>query len=362
VEIDMSPTTAPRPAVAPALAAAVAAFVAIAVAAVAAAPAATPHRARSAPPACSMSFVAYVRRGPHSGSAYRGVLRMTLDARGRLAGGTLQLLAGRRLRVRRVRNRHEVAFRLVTRAGVLYGSGSVDGRLRPCVGRMTGALRGPGRRDRGDWLAASGQTITLPDGSLYITAPSTHVLYRADNALSAPSRVFAGALNTPGNIDGARLQARMNMPGGIAFDPASSTLYVADVGNATIRRIVLGSGQVTTMLRPSTAAAAAQAAGFPAVTGWEPQGVAVGSGGAVFITDARNYVVWKYSPSTQQLKLLAGRPGTPGNADGNDTAVRFTGPQQISVSPTGLISVVDVISQRFRLRDNGSWSTLATCC
>jgi DNA-binding beta-propeller fold protein YncE len=152
------------------------------------------------------------------------------------------------------------------------------------------------------------------------------------------------------------------MPGGIAFDAASSTLYVADVGNATIRRIVLGSGQMTTTLRASAAVAAAQAAGYPAVTGWEPQGVAVGSGGAVFITDARNYVVWKYSPATQQLKLLAGRPGTPGNADGSDTAVRFTGPQRITVSSNGLISVADVISQRVRLRDNGTWSTLSSCC
>jgi sugar lactone lactonase YvrE len=245
---------------------------------------------------------------------------------------------------------------------VLHGAGAVSGRLRPCVARMTGALRGPGARDRGDWLAASGQTVQLPDGSLYLTAPSTHVMYRADNALSAPSKVFAGAVSTPGNIDGPRLSARMNMPGGLAFDPASSTLYSADVGNAEIRRLVLGSGQMTTLLRPSAAVAAAQAAGYPNVTGWEPQGVAVGSGGAVFITDARNYVVWKYSSATQQLKLLAGRPGTPGNADGSDTAVRFSGPQQIKVSPEGLIQVVDVVSQRLRFRDNGTWSTLSACC
>jgi hypothetical protein len=341
----------------------VAAIVAVAgLAAVPAAPATAPRAARTVARTCSMYFVATVRRGPHAGAAYRGVLRMTLDARGRLTRGTLQLVHGGRLRVRRIAGAREVGFAMATRAGALRGSGSVDGRLRPCVGRMTGALRGPGRRDRGDWLAASGQTITLPDGSLYISAPSTHVLYRADNALSAPSRVFAGARNTPGNIDGARLSARMNMPGGIAYDPASSTLYVADVGNAAIRRLVLGSGQMATMLRPSAAAAAAQAAGYPAVTGWEPQGVAVGSGGAVFITDARNYVVWKYSPSTAQLKLLAGRPGTPGNADGSDTAVRFTGPQQITVSAAGLISVADVVSNRVRFRDNGTWSTLSTCC
>jgi hypothetical protein len=287
---------------------------------------------------------------------------MTLDASGRLTHGTLQLIHGGSLRVQRIRTSRDVGFRVVTRAGVLLGIGGVNGRLRPCVGRMTGALKGPGRRDRGDWLASSGQTIELPDGSLFITAPSSHVLYRADNALSAPSRVFAGAVNTLGNIDGPRLQARMNMPGGIAFDSASSTLYVADVGNATIRRLVLGSGQMTTALRPSAAVAAAQAAGYPAVTGWEPQAVAVGSGGAVFITDARNYVVWKYSPATQQLKLLAGRPGTPGNTDGSDTAVRFTGPQRITVSSNGLISVADVISQRLRLRDNGTWSTLSSCC
>jgi sugar lactone lactonase YvrE len=340
----------------------VAALVAIAMSvAIAPAPAAYPSAARSAAPPCSMYFVAAVRHGPHAGSTYRGVLRMTLDASGRLAHGTLQLIHGGRLGVQRIRTSRDIGFRMVTHAGVLHGIGSVNGRLRPCVGRMTGALKGPGRRDRGDWLAASGQTIELPDGSIFITAPTSHVVYRADNALSAP-RVFAGAVNTPGNVDGSRLQARMNMPGGIAFDSASSTLYIADVGNATIRRLVLGSGQMTTTLRPSAAVAAAQAAGYPGVTAWEPQGLAIGSGGAVFITDARNYVVWKYSPATQQLKLLAGRPGTPGNADGSDTTVRFTGPQRIAVSSNGLISVADVISQRLRIRDNGTWSTLSSCC
>jgi flagellar basal body rod protein FlgC len=76
----------------------------------------------------------------------------------------------------------------------------------------------------------------------------------------------------------------------------------------------------------------------------------------------RKQVILESTAATQFRQLLAGRPGTPGNADGSDTAVRFTGPQQIMVSSTGLISVADVISQRVRFRDNGTWSTLSSCC
>jgi DNA-binding beta-propeller fold protein YncE len=321
----------------------------------AAAPAATPERS-----SCSMYFVASVRHGPRAGSDYRGVLRMKLDKRDRFAGGTFRPLEGGQVTVKSTARGRAVSFSVPGRAGTLKGTGRVTGLLRPCAGTMKGTLSGPGPRDRGDWLAASGQTIALPGGATLISAPATHVIYKADNALS-PARVFAGALNTPGSADGQRLAARMNMPGGIGYDAAQSLVYIADVANASIRRLNMNTNQVTTMVRPSDVVSAARAAGFT-VAGWEPQGVAVAGGGAVFISDARNYVIWKYNPSTLQLKLLAGRPGSPGNADGSDSAVRFTGPQQL-LSPDGAaLFVADVVGNRVRIRNSGTWSTVSACC
>src|SRR4051794_27163389 len=128
--VENMPATASRPNVPIALIAIVATLVTIAhSAAIAAAPAAIPNAARSAAPTCSMYFVTAVRRGPHAGFSYRGVLRMSLDASGRFAHGTLQLIHGGRLRVQRIRTSRDVGFRVVTRAGVLRGVGGVNGRL-----------------------------------------------------------------------------------------------------------------------------------------------------------------------------------------------------------------------------------------
>ncbi|MEA2302050.1 MAG: hypothetical protein QOE44_2585 [Solirubrobacteraceae bacterium] len=320
---------------------------------------------------CSTYFVASVLRGPRAGKDYAGILTLGLDRRGRLVRGSFVSLQGRRVSVKSAVRGGAISLTLATRDGSLIGTGTVEGSLRHCVGRMRGALRGPGRLDRGSWLATTGQTLDLPGGVRLFTSaetsnqPNPQVIFRTDGV--SPATVFAGGLNTPGNLDGPRRSARMNRPSGLAYDAARSLVYVADVSNASIRRLDMSTGQVTTTLRASDVVAGAHAAGYGGVTGWEPQGVAVaaGGGGALLIADVRNFVIWRYNPTTLALKLFAGLPGSSGRADGSDTGVRFTAPQQITVDASnGLVVVSEPASQRVRLRDpgNGTWSTIGVCC
>jgi hypothetical protein len=333
-------------------------------------PAGAPAPSRAAS-TCSTYFVASVRRGPRAGKDYAGLLTLGLDRRGRLMASSFVSLQGRRVGARASVRAGAISLALATRDGTLIGTGTLEGSLTHCVGRMRGALRGPGRLDRGSWLATTGQTIDVPGGFRLFTSaetsnqPNPQVIYRTDGV--SPATVFAGGLNTPGNLDGPRRSARMNRPSGLAYDAARALVYVADVSNGSIRRLDMNTGQVTTVLRASDVVAAAHAAGYAGVTGWEPQGVAVaaGGGGALLVADVRNYVIWRYNPSTLALKLFAGLPGSSGRADGSDTGVRFSAPQQITVdSSNGLVVVSEPASQRVRLRDpgNGSWSTIGVCC
>ncbi len=320
--------------------------------------------------ACTTYFVASVRRGPDAGTDYAGVLTARLDARGRFRGGSFAPLEGGRVAVDGRTHGRGIRLALRTGRGALAGTGSVRGSLARCVGTMQGRLRGPGRLDRGSWLATTGQTLQLPGGAVLFTSaetgnhPNPQVVYRAPDLGAAT--VYAGALTTAGNLDGPRLAARMNRPSGLGYDAGRSLVYVADVSNASIRRLDLNTGQLTTTLRSSDVVAAAHAAGYPGVTGWEPQGVAVvaGGSGAVLIADVRNYVIWRYNPATLALKLFAGLPGASGRADGGDTSVRFSAPQQIVVGGDGLVAVAEPTAQRVRLRDPGSgtWSTIGVCC
>jgi hypothetical protein len=290
---------------------------------------------------CTTYFVASVLHGPDRGTDYRGVLTMKVDASGRPRQGSFVSFAGPRVRVSARTRHHTISLAIPLRHGTLAGTGRVDGSLRYCAGRMLGRLKGPGRHDRGSWLATTGQSINIGGDVILSTAsetpnhPNPQVVYRI-NGLSGPLTVFAGGLNAAGNVDGQRLAARMNRPSGLGYDSARSVVYVADVSNSSIRRLDMSSNQETTTLRQSDVVAAAHAAGYSAVSGWEPHGVVVVGGGALLISDVRNYVIWRYNPMTLQVKLYAGNPGVAGNADGSDTAVRFRAPDQVMVSSDGL--------------------------
>ena len=85
----------------------------------------------------------------------------------------------------------------------------------------------------------------------------------------------------PGNADGAGATARFNQPLGIAYQDGS--LYVADCGNHVIRKLVLATGQVTTVVgRPDRAGVVLG----PLPAGLNtPAGVAFAEDGGMLIID-----------------------------------------------------------------------------
>ena len=93
-------------------------------------------------------------------------------------------------------------------------------------------------------LAIDGQ------GTIFLVSSGTNTIRKIapDGLVST----LAGAPYERGNVDGIGTAARFNSPSGIAVD-ASGTLYVADTGNGTLRRIT-SDGRVTT-LRNNTAGA-----------------------------------------------------------------------------------------------------------
>ena len=48
--------------------------------------------------------------------------------------------------------------------------------------------------------------------------------------------------------------------------------------------------------------------------------------------------MWYFTTETAKLKLLAGRPGSPGSVDGTGTAARFNGADLVEMSPDGRIA------------------------
>jgi sugar lactone lactonase YvrE len=231
-----------------------------------------------------------------------------------------------------------------TQAGNIDGAGSVarfnnpESLLSDAAGNLyVGDANGIRK------VTASGQTTTVSPqsgaiglaldakGILYFTAypNSTIRAIGTDGSIT----VFAGS-QFPGYADGTGAAASFSAPFGLAMD-AAGNLFVADTGNAAIRKIT-PSGVVTTLAgfpgNPPGVDGIGQAAGFTS-----PFAIAIDSDGTIFIADGN--AIRKIT-SNGTVTTLAGSQ-TAGSADGAGSAAQFNGPAAIAIGPAGAIFVSD---------------------
>ena len=143
--------------------------------------------------------------------------------------------------------------------------------------------------------AGAAARFNLPTG---VAINSADVLYVADFGSHTLRKVtaagvvstFAGTAGTSGSVDGTGTAARFNKPSGLALDTAGN-LYVADTGNSTVRK-VSPAGVVTTLAGLSAIAGLKDGTGALA---WfnEPEGVTSDTAGNLYVADTGNAVIRK---------------------------------------------------------------------
>jgi hypothetical protein len=170
---------------------------------------------------------------------------------------------------------------------------------------------------------------------VYVADTSNHTIRKVSAAGLVTT--LAGLARSPGSIDGTGSAARFLFPSGVAVDGALS-VYVADTGNHTIRKIS-AAGNVTTL------------AGLPGISGSADgtgatarfnnlNGVAVDDIGNVYVADTSNHTIRKVTPAGV-VTTLAGSAGNPGSADGTGNAARFFFPSGVAVGGTDHVYVAD---------------------
>jgi hypothetical protein len=174
----------------------------------------------------------------------------------------------------------------------------------------------------------AGRGSTYTTDRLYIADTANHTIRRiryvqSFEGCAQPRYVetLAGAAGLAGSADGAAADARFNNPRGVASAPDGS-VYVADTGNHTIRRIAV-DGTVTTV------AGQAGVAGFRDGTATDallssPSGIDVNELGEVFIADTGNFIVRKLT-TDGRLITIAGTPNAAGYRDGAALKAQFSG-------------------------------------
>ena len=210
------------------------------------------------------------------------------------------------------------------------------------VGSILGTADGVGidAHFNGPWAAA-----VSPDGaSLYVADYGNARIRRVDIA-SRLTSTLAGSVG--GFLEGVATNARFNGPAGIAVSPDGAMLFVADYANHRIRSVNVSSRLVATLCGSSSGSL--DGFGTSSLM-WNPVGLALDpSGRYLFVADRGNNRVRVIVVATRQLVSLAGS-GLTGGADGVGTAASFNAPSALALDATGAqLIVVESGGQRMRV-------------
>ena len=178
-------------------------------------------------------------------------------------------------------------------------------------------------------------------GSLYVADAANNKIRKIVIATRAVS-TFAGSGN-PSSIDGIGLGATFNFPTSICFDNGS--LYVADYANNKIRKVVITTAVVSTLVG-SGAASSIDGTGT-AATFNAPAGICTDGNGNLYTTEELGHIVRKTVIATRAVTTVAGT-GSAGFADGTSTNAVFNKVTDICFDGNGRLLVIDQNNNRIR--------------
>ena len=185
--------------------------------------------------------------------------------------------------------------------------------------------------------------------ALYVADTGNNVIRRIGFRLSFEGcpqaknvETIAGVAGQAGSNDGLSISARFNAPRGVAAAPDGS-VYVADTGSQTIRRITAG-GVVTTVAGEPDVRGSND--GAPLLAHFDsPSGIDVDVAGNVYIADTGNHTI-RVLTTDHRVVTLAGTPRVAGFEDGADA--KFNGPVGVKVGHDGSIYVADTSNNAIR--------------
>ena len=231
----------------------------------------------------------------------------------------------------------------VDSAGNVYvaDQGNTTVRKITPAGAVTTLAGTPGRRGSADGTGAAARFHRLSS----VAVDSTGTVYVADTNNASIRKVtaagvvttLAGPAGATGSKDGTGAAARFFSPAGVAVDSARN-VYVADTNNSTIRKVT-PAGVVTTLAGTANASGGQDGTGA-AARFVSPAGVTVDITGTVYVADAGNSTIRKITPAGV-VTTLAGIAGAPGSADGTGIAARFSEPVDVAVDSAGNVYVAD---------------------
>src|SRR5262252_8315146 len=185
-------------------------------------------------------------------------------------------------------------------AGNLYVADSANGGIRKIVIATRAVTTLPGTFEALTTVASDGA------GNLYVTSSgSVQKVVIATGAVTT----LAGAVGQFGTTDGTGTAARFGYPLSVASDGAGN-VYVADTGNDTIRKVVVGTRAVTTFAGTSGQAAWGDGTGAAAFF-YNPANIASDGAGNIYVAEPSTLNVRKIVVATRAVTTIPNVAGSP---------------------------------------------------
>jgi DNA-binding CsgD family transcriptional regulator/sugar lactone lactonase YvrE len=189
---------------------------------------------------------------------------------------------------------------------------------------------------------------TDADGNLYV-ADAGNARVRKIGKDGIINTVAGTGIDGFSGDGGPATQASLSLPSGLAADP-SGNLYIADTANNRIRRVD-ASGEIATVAGngPGAFSGDGGPAGAASLSG--PEGLVLGPDGTLYIADTSNNRVRKLGPDgTLSTVAGSGVPGYSGDG-GSATKAKLNLPCALALDASGNLYIADRENNRIRKVD-----------
>ncbi len=238
-------------------------------------------------------------------------------------------------------------------------TGPSTGLITTIAGTGTAGTAGVGGPATSAQLSGPyGMVVDSSDNMYVVDGPNNRVV-RIDAATGALTLVAGNGTASSAGDSGLATQASLNHPIGVALD-AAGNLFISEMQGQRIRRVDATTGIITTMAGSGVAGWSGDGGSAASAQLASPMGIATDAAGNLYIADAGNARIRRIDAQTGIITTVAGNGAFAFTPDGvAASGASLAQPQWVSVDQAGNLLVSEWASARIR-SINASTGLLST--